>query len=126
MLRRILLGVSILTLSASLIGSTLMKHEDKAQAQPPPARPQFSDWGLIKVISAGWTEDTMSIDHSAPIVNPNQCPTTNGGYATNPNDPGHTLFHTILLNALINRKEVQLLISGCVYEKPRIIGVNIR
>ncbi|MBD2680809.1 MULTISPECIES: hypothetical protein [Nostoc] len=126
MLRRTLLGVSILTLSATLIGSTFINYHDKAQAQLEPEKRTFSDWGSVKLISAGWIEDTMAVYHSDPNVNPDGCPTTDGGYATNPKDPGHSLFHTTILNAFINQKEVQLLISGCVYGKPRIIGVNIR
>ena len=50
----------------------------------------------------------------------------NGGYATNPADPGHSLFHTPLLSGFLNRKEVALLISGCAYGKPRVIAVKLR
>ena len=47
---------------------------------------------------------------------------------TNPRvgDPGRSLFHTVALAAFLNRKEVQLLISGCVFDKPKIIAVGIR
>ncbi len=68
----------------------------------------------------------MAVYHSAPLVNPDHCSVTNGGYTTNSNDPDHSLFHTILLNAFMNKKEVQLLIRNCVNDKPQIIGVNIR
>ncbi len=121
MLRRILLFVLILTLSATTIGSTLISHQDKAQAQHLGI---LSEWGLVNVISVGW--GSMAVYHSAPLVNPDDCSVTNGGYTTNPNDPDHSLFHTILLNAFMNKKEVQLLIRDCVNDKPQIIGVNIR
>jgi hypothetical protein len=39
---------------------------------------------------------------------------------------GHSLFHTLLLSAFLNRKEVSLLIDGCVFSKPRIIAAKIR
>lgn len=90
------------------------------------AAEQFSDWGSVKSIESGWVLDTLAVFHSAPLVNPDGCRVTNGGYATNPADPGHSLFHTILLSAFLNRKEVHLLISGCVFDKPRIIGVGVR
>ena len=59
------------------------------------------------------------------MVNPGGCSVTNAGYATNPADTGHSLFHTLLLSAFLNRKEVAILVSGCVFDKPRIIGVKI-
>jgi hypothetical protein len=97
-----------------------------AIANPASAAPSYTEWGSVKVLSAGWVQDTMSVTHSAPVVNPSGCSVTNAGYATNPEDPGHSLFHTMLMAAFLNRKEVQLLIEGCVYNKPRIIGVNVR
>ncbi|BAY62799.1 hypothetical protein NIES22_28740 [Calothrix brevissima NIES-22] len=63
----------------------------------------------------------MSVYHSAPLVNPAGCSVTNAGYETD-----QSLIHTILLNALMNKKEVQLLIENCVNDKPKIIAVNIR
>jgi hypothetical protein len=89
------------------------------------AAEQYSQWGSVQELEAGWAQDTMAVRHSAPMVNPDGCPVTNAGYATNPADTGHSLFHTVLLSAFLNRKEVALLISGCVYSKPRIIAVKI-
>lgn len=86
----------------------------------------WSDWGSIKGIEAGWVLDTMAVYHSAPVVNPDHCRVETGGYATDPADAGHSLFHTVTLSAFLNRKEVHFLISGCAFEKPRIIGVGIR
>ncbi len=89
------------------------------------AAPQFSQWGSVQELEAGWALDTMAVRHSAPVVNPDGCAVTNAGYATNPADPGHSLFHTLLLSAFLNRKEVALLISGCVFDKPRVIAVKL-
>ena len=87
---------------------------------------KHTEWGSIKLMEAGWVEDTVAVHHSAPLLNPDHCKVEDGGYSTDPKDPGHSLFHTVLLSAFLNRKEVHLLISGCAYGKPRIIGVGIR
>lgn len=44
----------------------------------------------------------------------------------NPNDSGKNLFHTMMLSAFLNRKEMAVLVSGCVYGKPHIIAVSVR
>lgn len=85
-----------------------------------------TEWGTISLIEAGWAQDTMAVWHTTPMVNPSGCTVLNAGYATDPADPGHSLFHTILLSALLNHKEVSLLISDCAYDKPRIIAVQLR
>ena len=90
------------------------------------AGPQYTQWGSIQDLEAGWGQDTMSIRHSAAVMNPGGCSVATAGYATNPADTGHSLFHTLLLSAFLNRKEVSLLIDGCVFSKPRVIAVKIR
>jgi hypothetical protein len=97
-----------------------------ASASPAQAAPQYSAWGSVQWIMSGWTQDTMAVIHSAPMVNPGGCSVTNAGYATNPADAGRSLFHTIALSAFLNRKEVRFVVDGCVFNKPRIIGVDIR
>ncbi len=85
-----------------------------------------TDWGNITWLEVGWTEDSMSIQHSAPnFVNPNHCP-VEGSYATDPKDPGHSLFHTVALSAFMNKKQVSLLVLGCAYGKPKIIAIGVR
>lgn len=86
----------------------------------------WSEWGVISVVDAGWKEDTVAVHHAAPTVNPDACPFPEAGYATNPEHPGHNLFHTVILSAFMNRKEVHFLISGCAFGKPGIIGVGVR
>jgi hypothetical protein len=85
----------------------------------------YSDWGYITWLSTGWYEDTMSVITTAPLANLN-CPVTDAGYATNPSDPGHQLHHAALLGAYYNHKRVQILVDGCVYDKPRILAVNVQ
>lgn len=86
----------------------------------------WTGFGSIQYIEAGWSQDTMAVVHSAAVVNPNGCRVTTAGYATDPADTGRNLFHTVALAAFLNRKEVQLLISGCVFDKPKIIAVGLR
>lgn len=102
-----------------LAGAILLGHVAHAAEQ-------VSDWGSVQLIEAGWVVDSMAVFHSAPVVNPGSCSVTNAGYATNPADAGHSLFHTTILSAFMNRKEVRFLISGCVFNKPRIISVSVR
>ena len=100
---------------------------------PPPAAhrraapaPQYTAWGSVQDLEGGWGADVMGVRHSAPLLNPDGCAVTNAGYATTATDAGHSLFHTLLLSALLNRREVSLLISGCSYSKPRVLAVKIR
>jgi hypothetical protein len=104
-----------------LLGGLLLTLNPMLAAEPN----AYTQWGSVQELEAGWVEDSIAVRHNAPLVNPGGCAVTNAGYATNPNDAGHNLFHTLLLSALLNQKEVSLLISGCVYGKPRIIAVKI-
>jgi hypothetical protein len=92
-----------------------------------PARAQadaVSDWGFITWMSTGWTVDSIAAITTAPLAN-DGCSVTNAGYATNPEDPGHQLHASMLMMAFAMNKQVQILVSGCVFQKPRIISVSI-
>jgi hypothetical protein len=93
----------------------------QAQAQT------WTGFGSIQYIEGGWSLDSMAVTLSTGLTNPKGCPVTNAGYATDPADPGHNLFHTIALAAFLNRKEVQLLISAteCAFLKPKMIAIGI-
>jgi hypothetical protein len=84
-----------------------------------------SDWGFISWISTGWVVDSMAVMTTAPLANPG-CHTTDAGYATNPDDAGHQLHHSVLMMAFAMNKQVQIRASGCVFDKPRIISVSIK
>jgi len=86
---------------------------------------QVTDWGRITQLRAGWVEDSMAVFLTAPVKNTG-CKTTDAGYATNPSDPGHKLFHATLLGAYLNNKQVQVILRGCIYDKPRIIAVYVK
>jgi hypothetical protein len=84
----------------------------------------WTDWGNVSEISSGWAQDSMAVTTTA--IPPNTgCPVTNV-YATDPADPGHDLYHATLMTAFAMNRQVQILLHGCVYQKPRIIAVSIR
>ena len=89
------------------------------------AADQVTDWGYITQFRTGWVEDSMAVFVNVPMKNTG-CKTTDAGYATNPNDAGHKLFHASLLAAYFNNKQVQLVLRDCVYDKPRIIAVYVK
>jgi hypothetical protein len=84
------------------------------------------EWGVITQIRTGWVEDSMAVFTETKVPTNTGCPTTDAGYATNPNDAGHKLHHAALLGAYFGAKHVQLVLQGCVYQKPRIIGVYVK
>jgi hypothetical protein len=93
---------------------------------PALADPEFTDWGTVVSLQGGWVVDQALVFHSAPLKNPDHCTVTNNGYITNLEHAGHTLFHTMLLSALLTRREVALVIGGCRENRPQIISVAIR
>jgi hypothetical protein len=86
---------------------------------------KVTDWGYVTQLRTGWIEDSMAVFTTAPGMNPG-CKVSNAGYATNPGDAGHKLFHAALFGAYFNNKRVQLLLRDCVFDKPRIIAVNVQ
>lgn len=103
-------------------GKERLDQKDRIQLKE-----KATEWGTITYISAGWVQDSMAIGHSmSPVTNPSGCSVETGGYATDPNDPGHNLFHTIALSAFMNKKQVSLVILGCSFDKPKVIGISVR
>jgi hypothetical protein len=97
-----------------------------AFAAPALAAPTYTALGAVQSLEGGWGVDATSVRHSsATLVNPDACTVTNAGYATLNPDPGRSLYLTLLLSAMLNGKQVKLLISGCAFNKPRIISVRI-
>lgn len=85
-----------------------------------------TDWGKVLTLQSGWTIDRMLVFHSAPMKNPEGCSLTTNGYIIDENAPGHNTFNTLLLSALLNTREVSLVIQGCFENRPRIVSVSIR
>jgi hypothetical protein len=95
-------------------------------------QPQFSDWGYITRFGTAWANDAMAIYHQ-PLGAPGEvvsavtlCHITTDGYATDPGEAGHQLQHAAVLAAYLHHKQVQFLVQGCAYDKPRIISVGVR
>jgi hypothetical protein len=84
-----------------------------------------TDWGTLVALQAGWTIDRMLVFHSAPMKDPG-CPITTNGYIVAESGTGHTLFNTLLLSALLARREVQFVILDCLEKRPQIVSVSIR
>lgn len=96
--------------------------------------PSWTDWGSITSLEAGWADDTLTIRNNVPMVNSfvstpagaRACSVTTAGYATDPSDPGRNLYYSLAMAALMNKRDVRLLIRGCVFNKPRLIAIEVR
>jgi hypothetical protein len=97
---------------------------------------EYTAWGHVVSLETGWSADTMSVefDPSVPFVNSyrhnfagggDSCGITNAGYALDPTDPGVKAHEAALLAGFVAGKHVRVLISGCVFGKPRIIAVGL-
>jgi hypothetical protein len=87
---------------------------------------EVTPWGTLVSLQAGWTIDRMLVFHSSPMKNPDGCSLTTNGYIIDENAPGHNLFNTLLLSALLNKREASFVISGCKENRPQIVSVSIR
>lgn len=85
-------------------------------------------------------DDTMAVDLDVAFVNsveidlavtaprrppPTPCRVTTGGYALDPKDSGVKLNESVLLSAYLAGRKVSLHLSGCVFDKPRIVSVSM-
>jgi hypothetical protein len=105
-----------------------------ARAQEVPVA--FTEWGLLESVSSAWKDDALGVHHNAPFVNSGvrgvaartlqRCKVTDQGYATDPGDPGHKLHHALIIGAFLHEKQVRFVLQGCVFNKPRIISVEVR
>lgn len=80
--------------------------------------------GRITFMTSGFASSSMRVTTSAPLFNPEGCPTFDG-YITDPADTGSPLYHAILLQAFQTGRPVSLTISGCFVGRPKIIGVSM-
>jgi hypothetical protein len=95
-------------------------------AAPALAAPNYSQFGHVIGIETGWLDDTMAVKLDVPTVNsPTPCRIMTAGYALDPGDKGVKLHQSVLLSAFLSGRKVRILVEGCVYDKPRIIGVGI-
>ena len=54
------------------------------------------------------------------------CSDTSQTYALDPKDPGVKVHEAALLGAFLSKKQVHVLVTGCVYNKPRVIAVGLK
>ena len=88
---------------------------------------QWTSWGTLVALQGGWGIDRMLVFHAAPMTNADPpCANLTNGYIVNETQIGHNLFNTMLLTALLNKREVAFVISGCYEERPQIVSVAIR
>jgi hypothetical protein len=109
----------------------------------PVVRPEYSAFGHITALETGRTEsvfrdpeNTMSVSLDVAFVNPGPgelggvgvftpCKIADAGYALDPKDPAVTVHEAALLSAFLAGKKVRVVVNGCIFDKPRIIGVDI-
>lgn len=90
------------------------------------AADKVTNWGYITQLRSGIIEDSMAVFLDVPVLNTGCTTTIFDGYVTSPDDAGHKLFHATLLGAYFNNKQVQLVLRGCAYSKPRIVAVFVK
>jgi hypothetical protein len=91
------------------------------------AAPQFTPWGRITTLQNGWVVDRMLVfQGNGALTNPDGCSLVTNGYIINEADAGRRTQYAMLLSALLNQREVAMVISGCFQNRPRIISVAIR
>jgi hypothetical protein len=88
-------------------------------------------WFRVKELRSGWGIDRTIVflnEPGSPQVgtNPENCPITNYGYVVNETHSGRNLFNTYLLTALMNGREVSLVIHSCYQGFPQVVGVTIK
>ena len=84
---------------------------------------------LVERVDGMWSKNGFIIDLVGVLpasVNPDNCSTTDG-FATDPTFDVNILqlHHSMILSAHMAGKEVDLVISGCAENRPRIIAVRI-
>jgi hypothetical protein len=89
------------------------------------ATPVELPWAKVTYIAGGWTAAHVRVQTTATFSNPATCAMTDG-YVVEASLPGAQLFASMLLTAFSTGREVQLVVDGCVLERPRVIGVTLR
>ena len=91
------------------------------------AAPTFTPWGRVTTLQNGWVIDRMLVfQGNGALTNPDGCSVVNNGYIINEADSGRKTQYAMLLSALLDQREVAMVISGCFQGRPRIISVAVR
>jgi hypothetical protein len=100
----------------------LLKPANKVHAQSSPAvtaNGNFTGFGTC------WSADCYVLSTNAPYVDNGCGGTATAQYATAPVAPGNTTIHATLLGAFLSGKKVALVVQGCVFGHPQVIGVGV-
>ncbi len=117
---------SICTLVAiflAIAAVTLHKPLTVAHAQTTIATTQV---GAFTGFGTCWAADCYVISTTAPYVDNGCNGTSTAQYATAPGAAGNTTIHATLLGAFLAQKKVALVVQGCVFGHPQIIGVGVQ
>lgn len=94
-------------------------------AGPALAVPSHTGWANITTLSGGWHEAHLRIIVNGPVQNPDQCALADG-YIVEAGLPGAQLLQSMLITAYATGADVLFTIDGCVLDRPKVIGVDIR
>lgn len=117
--------ISVATLVAVGVVATLLMfitptHKVYAQSTPAStAAGNFTGFGTC------WSADCYVLSTTAPYVDNGCGGTATAQYATAPGAPGNTTIHATLLGAFLGGKKVSLVVQGCIFGHPQIIGVGV-
>ena len=94
-----------------------------AYAQGTPASTQY---GNITAFGTCWSAECIIVATDAPYVDNGCGGTATAQYATAPGAAGNTVIHATLFSALLSGKKVSLVVQGCIFGHPQIIGVGVQ
>jgi hypothetical protein len=89
------------------------------------ATPAESPWTRVNALIGGWTSAGLRVQTSGAFFNPEGCAISDG-YFLDPTLPAAPLFWSMLLTAQSTGADVQFTMDGCIYSRPRIVGVALR
>lgn len=98
--------------------------------KPPVAHAQTNiattQTGAFTGFGTCWAADCFVISTTAPYVDNGCNGTSSAQYATAPGAAGNTTIHATLLGAFLAQKKVALVVQGCIFGHPQIIGVGVQ
>jgi hypothetical protein len=104
------------------ISGLLFLHLPKVHAQASPASTQA---GSITGFGTCWSAECVVLATNAPYVDNGCNGTATAQYATAPGAAGNSIIHASLLGAMLSGKKVALVVQGCIFGHPQIIGVGV-
>jgi hypothetical protein len=110
------------------VAAAILLGSAAALTSPSTAAPAFSPWARVLSLQVGWVVDRMLVFPNTPsLTNPGACPIVTNGYILKETDPDRKTSYAMLLSAVLNQREVAMVIDDVCFEgRPRIISVAIR